>query len=159
MKALVVFYSLEGHTKLLANAVAKAAGADVLEIRPKEEIPTRGFMKYFKGGWQVIRKAKPEIYPVSVNPADYDLLFIGTPVWAGGYAPALRTFLSTTRLEDKTIALFTIHRGAPGNVFKQLRESLEGNKILDEIDFNEKQGMDRNVAEVESWARKVISAF
>jgi flavodoxin len=159
MKALVVFYSLEGHTKLLANAVATAAGADILEIRPKKDIPTRGFIKYLRGGGQVIRKVKPEIYPVSANPADYDLLFIGTPVWAGGYAPALRTFLSGVQMKGKKIALFAIHRGAPGNVFKQLRESLEGNKILDEVNFNEKQGMDKNEAEVESWARKVISAL
>ncbi|MGI6555342.1 MAG: flavodoxin family protein [Bacillota bacterium] len=159
MKALVVFYSLEGHTKLLAHAVAKAAGADVLEIRPKKDIPSKGFMKFFQGGGQVIRKVKPEIHPLSKDPSGYDLLFIGTPVWVGRYAPALRTFLSQVRLKDKKIVLFAIHRGGPGNVFKHLRKSLEGNIIVDEQDFNEKKGMDKNVAEVEKWAQKVVSAF
>ena len=116
MKVLVIFYSLEGHTKLLANAIAKVTGADILEVKPKKEITKKGFMKYLKGGGQVIRKVEPEILPLSLDPNDYDLLFIGTPVWAGGYAPALRTFFSTVGFCGKKVAFFPfieVDQGAP----------------------------------------------
>lgn len=157
MKVLVIFYSLEGHTKLLANAIARVTDADILEVKPVTDIPTKGFMKYFKGGGQVMKKVEPEILPLSVDPNDYDLLYIGTPVWAGGYAPALRTLFSSVKLKDKKIALFTIHRGGPGTALKQMRASLQGNEILGEHELNEKKGMDVNIAAVEGWAQKILS--
>ena len=120
MKALVVFYSLEGHTKLLANAVATAAGADILEIRPKKDIPTRGFIKYLRGGGQVIRKVKPEIYPVSANPVIMTCC-LSALLSGPGFAPA-GTFLSSARLKGKKIALSPSTGVRPGMFLSSCRK-------------------------------------
>lgn len=159
MKKLVVFYSLEGHTKELAKAVAAVTGADILEVKPKEEYPKKGFMKYLEGGRQAVRKIEPEILPLEVDPLEYDLLFIGTPVWAGSYASPLRTFFSIADLKGKKVALFAGHRGGSGNVFKRFQESLQGNAILSEKDFNEKNGAEKNRAEAEKWAQDVVDSL
>lgn len=45
MKKLVVFYSFEGNTKFLAEAIANEIKADILELKPKKEIKTKGFFK------------------------------------------------------------------------------------------------------------------
>lgn len=159
MKKLVVFYSLEGHTRELAKAMAAAVGADVLEVKPKEEFPKSGFLKYLKGGGQVVRKIEPEILPLELDPQEYDLLFIGTPVWAGSFASPLKTFFSRTDLQGKKVALFAGHRGGKGNVFKNFRESLQGNNLIDEKEFIEKNGLEENVAEAQKWAQAICESL
>lgn len=49
MKNLVVFYSLEGNTKLIADTIVEKINADILELKPKKKYPNLGFKKYFWG--------------------------------------------------------------------------------------------------------------
>lgn len=67
---------------------------------------------------------KPEIESLNKNPIEYDFLFIGTPVWAGSFAPVLRTLFDCMRFKDKKIALFCCHAGAKGKVFEKCYKSL-----------------------------------
>ena len=67
MKNLVIFYSLEGNTKLIASTIARAINADVLELKTKKKYSDKGFKKYFWGGKSVIFKEKPELLEVNKN--------------------------------------------------------------------------------------------
>jgi flavodoxin len=80
MKTIVIFYSFEGNTRLIAENIARAAAADLLELKPKKEIPSHGFMKYVWGGRSTMMKADPELLPYDKDLQRYDLFFIGTPV-------------------------------------------------------------------------------
>ncbi len=159
MKALVVYYSFESNTRLIAHAIAEATGADLLELKPKKEIGTHGFMKYVWGGRQVVLKRKPALLPLEKHPQDYDLLFIGTPVWAYSYSPPIRTFFSTANLSGKKIALFCCHGGDKRRTLEKMRESLSGNDIVGEIDFVEplSRDTDASVRRARDWARNIIS--
>ncbi|MFA6529068.1 MAG: flavodoxin [Candidatus Gracilibacteria bacterium] len=96
MRKLVVFYSFEGSTKLLAKAIAETIEADILELKPKKEtVKSHGFAKYFWGGKQVLFKQKPVLEKFDKNPDDYDVIFLGTPVWSWTYTPAMRSFLES----------------------------------------------------------------
>lgn len=46
MKILVLYYSLNGNTRFIANRIAEAIGAETLEIRPLKDIKSTGFMRY-----------------------------------------------------------------------------------------------------------------
>jgi len=156
MRKLVIYYSLEGHVKQLAEALAAEIGADIVRVQPKDDIPATGFSRYLKGGRQVIKKIEPEIYPLSLDLGEYDLLFIGSPVWAGGYAPALRTLFAQTKLNGKKAALFVSHRGAAGTSLQQMADSLKGNEIVGQVDFNDKKH-DSNLAEIRQWGKDIAS--
>ena len=120
-KALVIFYSFEGNTKFIAQAIAEKTASDVLELIPQESIPTHGFLKYFWAGKQVFQKAKPALKSYSIDLSKYDTVFIGSPVWAFSYAPALETFFSKETIKDKNIALFCCHGGVKGSIFKKIK--------------------------------------
>ena len=136
MKILIVFYSLTGNTKKVAQAIAAAVKGEILEIKLKKPLPNRGFSKYFWGGKQVVWGESPELLPLGKNPADYDMIFLGTPVWAGDFAPAVRSFLSQAKLADKKVALFCAHGGDdPGKTFADLGKELAGNDIIGRIDL------------------------
>lgn len=123
MKTLVAFYSLDGNTKSIAEAIAEALGdADILEIKPKKEL-TSSFLKYFWGGRQAFMKEKPELLPLEKNANDYDIIFVGTPVWSWTVSPPIRSFISQAKLKGKKIALFCCYEGNPGKTFEEMKKN------------------------------------
>ncbi len=158
MKSLVIFYSLQGNTKLMAESIAGAVNADILELKQKKVISKKGFMKYFWGAKAIMMKETPELIPVEKNFQDYDLLFIGTPVWASTYAPALNSYFKTNDIQDKKVALFCCHQGMKGNIFKKIKGVIPGNEIVSEIDFLDpaKVHRDQSVEEIKVWARSLV---
>ncbi len=159
MKKLVVFYSFDGNTRLIAQKVAETAEADLLELKPKKEIKTHGFMKFLWGGRQVVLKKKPKLHPFDKNPEEYDLLFIGTPVWAWSYTPPLGTFFSTVDLSGKKIALFYCHGGQMGQTQEKMKEQLTGNEIIGAIDFLEplKKKREESVKRAREWVEEILA--
>jgi flavodoxin len=104
MKSLVVYYSRTGKTKLVAEAIAAELGSDIEEIIDLKN-------RDGKIGWMgATRDASSEketqIAPPKKVPSDYDLIIIGTPVWAFNLTPAIRTYLKKNDLTGKKVALF-----------------------------------------------------
>ena len=159
MKKLVIYYSLEGNTRRIAETIARTIEADLLELKPKTEIPSSGFMKYFWGGKAAMMKTQPELCPMGKDVQNYDVIFIGTPVWAWTYAPPLNTFFTTHPFSQKKVALFCCHGGGKGKIFDKMKEVLTGNQILGEIDFRDplKHDTDANIEKAKAWAEKVLN--
>jgi flavodoxin len=154
LKKLVVYYSFEGNTRFIAESIAEGTGADILEMKPKKDLKSNGFMKYFWGGRQVIFKEKPELMEFDKNPEDYDMIFIGTPVWASSYAPALSTFFDMVKLNGKKIALFCCNGGGKGKTFTNMRLALKNNDVIGEIEFKEplKKSKEESKKRAIQWA-------
>ncbi len=161
MKTIVIFYSFEGNTKLIAENIAKTIGADLLELKPKREMKSKGFMKYVWGVKAAIMKAKTELLPIDKDIRGYDVLFIGTPVWAGTYAPPVNTFFSEHSLSNKKVGLFCCHRGLKGKIFDKMKEALKNNQILGEIDFRNpiKRETEKNIQKAKGWAENIIKTL
>jgi len=106
MKNWLYYYSLNGNTKFIAGQIALETGADVLELKPKTDIPEKGFMRYLWGGREVMAKQTPLLSDPGKKAEEYEMIFIGTPVWAFSFAPAVRSFFKNVHLENKKIALF-----------------------------------------------------
>jgi len=158
MRILVVYYSLTGNIKLLAEAIAAELGADLQELRPLKDQRPGGIGKYFWGGGQVIMKELPELYPLEKNPVDYDLVIIGTPVWAWTFAPTLRAFFAQTKLVGKKVALFCSSGGSSGKTLADMRAALPSNEFVGEIEFVEPiRKSAESVARVREWARGLMN--
>jgi len=159
-KPLVIYYSYEGNTKYIAESIKQAIKADLLELIPTKEMSSTGFMKYMWGGKSVVLKKKPTLKPFDVNPDDYEMIFIGTPVWVLTYAPPLRTLFSTISLNSKNIALFCCHEGGKGKTFEKMRMELDGNTILGQMDFNHplKKQTEEQKKKAMTWAKEVMTS-
>jgi flavodoxin len=154
MKKLVVFYSYDRNTRFISNSIAKSIKADVLELKPINEMNSKGFLKYFWGGKKVLFKEKPKLQPFNKNPEEYDIIFIGTPVWAFTYAPALRTFFSNVVLKDKKIAVFCCHEGSMRKTLTNMIENVSDNEIVGMNDFLNplKNNKEQNKAKAMKWS-------
>ncbi|MDW7670195.1 MAG: flavodoxin [Bacillota bacterium] len=157
IKSLVIYYSHEGSTRLIAESMADAIGADLLPLIPKKEMTRHGFSKYFWGGSQVMMKRKPELLPFEVDPLEYDLILIGTPVWAWTFSPPVAALLKTVDFSGKKIGLFSCHGGQNGRTFLNLKKHLADSQVLGEIDFFEpvKKDTKLSVERAKTWAREI----
>lgn len=158
MKKLVVYYSFEGNTKLLSKIIAENLDADILELKPRNEVKRKGFMKYLWGGKSVFMKEKPELEPISINIKEYDVLIIGTPVWAGTFVPSLRTFFDEHDIKNKKIFLFYTHDGGPGKTLNNMKSELKMNEIVGVKEFvkvSKNIEFNKNIAE--KWVEEIKS--
>jgi len=135
MKIAVVYYSLDGNCAFAAEQIKTGLNADLVQLYMQDDKKRRGFMKILWGGGMVFARKKPPLKPYSFNPAAYDLIVIGAPVWAGSPAPPIQTFLSDAGISGKKIALFVCHGGGKGNALTQFKAMLPGNEIIAEADF------------------------
>ena len=159
MKMLFIFYSFEGNTKLIAENIAKEINADILEINPVEKIKSKGFMKFFWGGKQAMMNEKPPLVPFNINPNNYDIIFIGTPVWAWGPAPPIKSFFEQCKISEKKIALFCCHGGAKGKTLEKMKSALgENNNFIGQIDFIDplKKNTEKNINLAINWAKNIL---
>lgn len=155
-KILVVYYSLEGNTKLIGEEIAGLLKAEVLELKLKKDFNKKGAWKYFWGGKQVMTGEKPELQEFDKNPKDYKVIIIGTPVWMATYTPALKTFFDKVELKNKKIGLFCCYGTSPGQTFEKMRGRLNENEIIGEISFCEPRriGNENYKKELKIWIEK-----
>lgn len=159
MKKLVVYYSYEGNTKCIADSIGNAVGADMLELKVINENKSKGFKKYLWGAKQVFSKKMPEISTIDKDPSQYDIIYIGSPVWAYTYAPAVKSFLSRVNIKGKKVALFCCHGGGKGKTFKNLKGDMGENTYVGEIDFKEplKNDREKDIQRAKEWAISMSS--
>ena len=103
---LVLFYSQTSNTKVVADLIASQLDAYIDEIVPVQ--PYDGdFQATIERGKQELDSGNyPEIQPLKVDVADYDVIFLGYPIWFGTYAPPIATFLNQVDLKGKKIVPF-----------------------------------------------------
>ncbi len=146
MKTLVVYYSFEGDSKFIGDAIAKEMKADVLELKLEKEVKSKDYVKKYLGGKQVLMKTEPLLHPYDIKPHEYDVLIIGTPVWSGTYAPALRTFFSQEELKNKKIGFFYCFTVKAGRISQRMKKRLKGNEFIGDIGFKDPLKGDKELA-------------
>jgi flavodoxin len=177
MKAIVIYYSYEGHAALAAKLVQeelkKTCGADgtadIARIETVDAKKRAGLAKYAWGGSQVVMHKRPEIKPLDVQLDDYDLVIFGAPVWAAHPAPPLLSYLDSLdslankKLAGKKASFFLCHAGGPGKAAALLKTTLEncGCTVEDGVDFvNPTMAQEAEIREkVKAWVEDVCPAF
>ena len=155
MKTAIIYYSYEGNCALIAEILKAAISADVFEIKTLDGKKRTGFFLYLWGGAQAIFNKKPAIHPVSADLNTYDLIILGSPVWAGSPAPAIASFIADKKISGKKLALFCCHGGGMGKALEKLKALLPGNTIISEADFKYPARGDRATLKqkIDGWAK------
>ena len=121
MKKLVVYYSLGGNTRRVAAKIASEFRADIIELQTVKDYPDDYDVLLSLGQREVQSGYIPELKPMDIDYESYDGIFIGTPVWWGSYAPAMRTSLSSKFWGGKHVYPFVTHDGKIGRTSSELK--------------------------------------
>ena len=105
MKSLVVYYSLTGKTRLIAQTIAQALSATLVEIREKKPRKLGPFI-YLIGGFGAITNRTSKINPVDIGSNQCESIFIGSPIWASRPVPAVNSFIYQTDFEGRNVIPF-----------------------------------------------------
>lgn len=128
-KALVVYFSATGNTKAVAEALAELQGADLYEIVP-EQLYTGEDLNYNDPSTRASAEqndeaARPAIVGGIDNIEDYDVLYVGFPIWWGDMPRILNTFFDAYDLSGKVIAPFCTSGGSGISTAVQTISALE----------------------------------
>lgn len=115
-KKLVAYFSASGVTAAVAEQLAKAAGADIYEIKPKTPYTAADLDWTNKSSRSSVEMSNKSFRPaISGTPCDtdqYDVIFLGFPIWWYVAPTIINTFLESYDFSGKTIVLFATSGGS-----------------------------------------------
>lgn len=129
---LIAYFSWSGNTEQVAEVIQTQTGGDVFEIIPTEPYPDD--FDETADRWHEERdsNARPAINGQVENMEDYDVIFLGYPIWSSDLPAVNRTFLEQYDFTGKTIIPFCTHGGSSfGNSVNRIEELAPGAEILE----------------------------
>ena len=132
MRVAIVYHSLSGNTRrvaeLLAGRLAGTAEADLIEVRDQRQYST--LTAYTSGAPRAMRGEVAEIDPAEIDVAGYDVVVLGTPVWALAPTPAANGAVAALRnAEGKEAVVFATSGGGPSTAAEKLAAALEARGV------------------------------
>ena len=129
-KTLVAYFSASGITKNVAQNLASAANADIYEIKPTIPYTDADLNWMDKNSRSTIemkdKTSRPEIVDNDAKIKDYDIIFLGFPIWWYVAPTIINTFLEKYDFSNKKIILFATSGGSGfGNTVKELKPSVD----------------------------------
>ena len=156
-KALVTYFSASGVTAKLADRLAGAIGADLYEIRPEQEYTSADLNWMDKQSRSSVemndRNSRPVIGNAVENMDQYDVVFVGFPIWWYREPSIIDTFMETYSFEGKTVIPFATSGGSGmGESSKNMQALANGAKVVTGKRFSSGASED----ELKSWAQEWI---
>lgn len=159
MKIIYIYYSYEGTTKKLVEEMLEEVKGETFRLVIKDEkIYKNTAVKYIWGATKILMKSKPVVENLNLNLKDYDLIIIGTPVWGGTYAPAIRTLFDKLEFKDLKVAYFYSDLGEKGKIENAFRKALENCEIKGSLHLERaSKNMEESKREVKKWIKNITN--
>lgn len=121
MSVLVAYYSRTNITKKLAEEIAAKLNADIEEINPK--VNYNGKIGYMRGGKDAISEKIIDLEQTKYDPSNYDVVYLGVPVWAGKSATPMISYIKENEGKFNEVKFF-VTAGSSGfeGTFEQMEK-------------------------------------
>ena len=156
-KALVAYFSASGVTKAVAERLAKGIGADLFEIEPAVPYTRADLNWQDKNSRSTIemndRSSRPAIASTVADMSQYDVVFVGFPVWWYREPSIIDTFMEQYDFSGKTVIPFATSGGSQlGDSAKNMQALARGSKVLEGKRFASRT----SEKELADWAMKYL---
>lgn len=150
-KVLVAYFSQTGATKAVAEKIHKLTGGDILRIREKDKYPNDYDKTVARAKRELNKNARPKITSVVANMKDYDIIYIGYPIWWHSTPKVVDTFLAKYNLKGKTVIPFCTSGGSDiSESMDVIKKLCKGSTILE--GYTADSGSTR---EIRNWLTKI----
>ena len=147
----------KGNTEIVADIIIEKLGADRYKVEPKvDNYPKDSYKKLTEiASEELHNNARPEIKDVSFDISNYDIIFVGSPVWWGDFPMIMYTLFEKVDMNGKIIAPFSTHGGSGLSGFdsklKRLYPNATITKGLAITGTDAQNKKDRVRLEVDNW--------
>ena len=143
---LIAYYSLSGNTKAAAEEIQKQAGGDLVEITRTEAYP-EDFYDLAEN--EIINHEQPAITLSIDNIDDYDVIFVGYPIWWQEAPAMINTFVHQFDFTDKTVIPFCTSGGSDiDESLSGIEAAVSGATLLEGLTANDS-------SDVQSWLENI----
>ena len=135
-KVLVAYFSATGTTQKLANKIANVTGGDLFEIKPEKPYTNADLdwmdSKSRSSVEMRDRTSRPAIASEADNMAQYDVVFVGFPIWWYREPSIIDTFIESYDFSGKLIIPFATSGGSPiGTSGENIQQLAPDAKVLE----------------------------
>ncbi|MBD3389323.1 MAG: hypothetical protein GF416_09505 [Candidatus Altiarchaeales archaeon] len=157
LKSLVVYYSRSGNTRKVAEEVANLLGAEIDEI--EEDKSRGGPLGFIFSCLDGVLKKEARIRMPEANHSQYDLLVLGTPVWAGSMSTPMRSYLKLACKSLPRVAFFCTHGGSGASKAFLEMSKVCGSDPIATLALTEKElAQQRYGGKVKSYVEEIINS-
>ena len=155
LKSLVVYYTRTGNARFVAETIAAEIGSDVEEVIDMKK--RSGVLGYLSGGKDARQGKETQIAPSKKSPADYDLIIVGTPIWAARPTPAVTTYLKKNNLSGKKVAVFFTQGGKKLQGIEQIKALMSNSEYIAELTLvSPLKSKEESEKQIIEWCKTLI---
>ena len=152
-KTLVAYFSASGTTAKVAKKMAEAIGADLFEIKPETQYSGADLNWQNKNSRSSVemndRSSRPAIAVKAADMPQYDVVFVGFPVWWYREPSIIDTFMESYDFAGKTVIPFATSGGSGlGDSAANMQKLAKGAKVVNGKRFSG----NASAAELKAWA-------
>jgi len=156
MNALVVYYSRTGTTRKVAEKLAsllKCVSEEIHDITNR-----KGRLGWLRAGKDATSKKLTKLETVNADPAAYDIVIIGTPMWNRTLSTPIRAYLTQYKDRFKKVAFFCTHQYTDDDPFEEM-ESICGKTPVATLRLHRKREVeaDQYLKKAEEFIDKLTS--
>lgn len=150
---LVAWFSVGGVTAKVAREIAALESADCFEIRPKAPYTPKDLDYTDRQSRSTLEMSDPNCRPATVgsveNMAQYDVVFVGFPIWWGREPSVVDTFLASYDFSGKRIVPFCTSGGSGIGKTAERIQGLVGQGAR--VDAGKRLGGEIQEADLKLW--------
>lgn len=156
LKSLVVYYTRTGNARFVAETIAAEIGSDVEEVIDMKK--RSGVLGYLSGGKDARQGKETQIAPSTKSPADYDLIIVGTPIWAARPTPAVTTYLKKNNLSGKKVTVFFTQGGKKPQGIEQIKALMPNSEYIAELTLvSPLKSKEESEKQIIEWCKTLIT--
>ena len=159
-KTLVAYFSASGTTAKVAKKMAEAVGADLFEIKPETPYTGADLNWQNKNSRSSVemndRSSRPAIAVKAADMPQYDVVFVGFPVWWYREPSIIDTFMESYDFAGKTVIPFATSGGSGlGDSAANMQKLAKGAKVVNGKRFSGSASAEELKAWAGQWAEHV----
>ena len=153
---LIVYFSDSGNTERVANTIQGLVGGDMARIESVIPYPKSKTDKTYVAKREQESDARPEYHDLGVNVADYDVVFLGYPIWWGKMPMIMYTFLENNDFYGKVIVPFTTYgTSGIGDTVDEIKRIAVGATVTDGFGMPGRETEKDHTDAVKEWLGKL----
>lgn len=154
--ALVVYFSHNDCIEEAAQYLAKTVGAEIAPIVPKKAYPEDEKELAARAARELAENERPKIAKPDADPDDFDIIFIGYPLWENTVPMPVMTFLEQKSVKEKAVCVFTVNEdGKTGDSMQAIADAWKYSQITDKFAFRDND-FEKWTPVFEGWFSKAL---